>query len=95
VAIKIAVPKAIGRGGQTRAEVALENIQRKCQSFLRKCREWTIKQIYGKWLVAHDVPMMDIVDHMRHTFRCEQHQGYLHYLQYEEAVDDGIFVYSH
>jgi hypothetical protein len=31
VAIKITVPKAIEQGGQTRAEVALENIQRKCQ----------------------------------------------------------------
>jgi hypothetical protein len=35
VAIKITPPKAIERGVQARAELALENIQRKCQSLFK------------------------------------------------------------
>jgi hypothetical protein len=39
VDIKITVPKAIKRGGQSRAEVALESIQRKYQALLKAMKE--------------------------------------------------------
>jgi hypothetical protein len=45
VAIKITVPKALERGGQYRAEVALENMQRKCQA-LFKAVQRTDKKLY-------------------------------------------------
>jgi hypothetical protein len=53
------------------------------------------EQLYGKWLVAHEVPMEEIVSQMSHTFRCKQHQVYVRYLQYENVVDAGLFIYSH
>jgi hypothetical protein len=58
-------------------------------------QKFTSGAIYGKWLIVHDIPMDDIVDQMIKTFWCEKHQVYLRYLQYEEAVDAGLFIYSH
>jgi hypothetical protein len=52
-------------------------------------------QLYGKRLVVHKVPLEDIVFQMSHTFRCEQHQVYVRYIQQEEVVDEGLFVYFH
>jgi hypothetical protein len=53
------------------------------------------EQLYVKWLVAHDIPMEEELSQMSHTFWCEQHPVYIHYLQYDEVVDAGLFIYSH
>jgi hypothetical protein len=52
-------------------------------------------QLNGKWLLAHKVPMEKIVSQMSRTFRCEQHQVYVRYIQYKEVVDTWLFIYSY
>jgi hypothetical protein len=119
--LKITVPVAMERGGSSRSEVALDNIQRKCQSLLKAMQKADRKlyilpfngayrpmngnittimkpeefpsdfdeflkytpelyvrteagAIYGKWLLAHDAPIQEIVSNISHSFKAEQHQ---------------------
>jgi hypothetical protein len=142
VAIKITIPLAMEMGSSSQSEVALDNIQRKCQALLKAMQkadrklyilpfkdadrplngncstimkpeefssdlyeilkytpEFYVRReagtMYGKWLLAHDAPMQEIVSNISHSFKAEQHQVFVRYLQSDEVEDAGLLLYSH
>jgi hypothetical protein len=51
--------------------------------------------MYGKWLLAHDAPIQEIVSNTNHSFKTEWYQIYVRYLQSDEVADADFFIYSH